>query len=629
MTEHAFQAQVSEVLSLVINSLYSHPEVFLRELLSNASDALDKERFLAITSPSDSSEPLRIRLIPDEGAGTLTIDDNGVGMDEAELVKNLGTIAHSGSKEFLTQLKERKDMSLIGQFGVGFYSAYLVADRVEVVSRKRGTNSAFRWQSDGKSGFTTEPAERAERGTSVTLHLKQDHKEFLQTYRLRELVKRYSDYVGHPIELPSRPPAKEGETEQAPSFERINQASALWQRKASEITDEQYNEFYKHLSHDFEEPLARKHFRVEGTQEFTGLLFIPKRPPFDLFSSDERHGVRLHVKRVFIMDDCKELLPRWLRFVRGVIDSEDLPLNVSREILQDSKLVRVMRKQVIKQALDLLDEVAEKQPENYKTLWKNYGAVLKEGVHFDPEYKERLQKLYRYESNKVDGTTSLAEYVSRMAEGQSAIYYILGPSRRTAEASPHLESLKARGYEVLYMVDPIDEWAVRALGTFEGKPLRSAMDEKLELNKEGESPKAPENSEAESNLLEHIQEVLSAQVSQVRASERLTDSPSCLVVPDGGLDPYIERLLRAQQGADLPTQKRIMEINTKHPLIQALVRLHAAGSSSETLKESIELIHDQALLAEGSPIEDPARMARRLIKLLQSSTEAQLASSPS
>jgi len=490
MTEHAFQAQVSEVLSLVINSLYSHPEVFLRELLSNASDALDKERFMALTAPSDDSEPLRIRLIPNEADKTLTIDDNGIGMDEAELIKNLGTIAHSGSREFLAQLKEKKDVALIGQFGVGFYSGYLVADRVEVVSRKRGATQATRWQSDGKSGFTTEPAERASRGTSVILHLKEEHKEFVSPWKVRELVTRYSDYVGYPIELGTKPSAKSDDAESSDEvksgeleFERVNQASALWQRRAAEVTDEQYNEFYKHLTHDWEEPLAKKHFRVEGSQEFTGLLFIPKRPPFDLFSPEERHGVRLHVKRVFIMDDCKELLPRWLRFVRGVIDSEDLPLNVSREILQDSKLVRVIRKQVVKQVLDLLEEVAEKRPEDYATLWKNYGAVLKEGLHFDPEYKERLAKLLRYQSSRVEGTTSLAEYVKRMPEGQKAIYYLYGPSLRTVAASPHGEALKARGYEVLYMVDTVDDWAVRGLAEFEGKPLTSAMDEKLDLEK--------------------------------------------------------------------------------------------------------------------------------------------------
>jgi molecular chaperone HtpG len=620
MTQHAFQAQVSEVLSLVINSLYSHPEVFLRELLSNASDALDKERFLALTAPSDSSDPLRIRLLPNEAERTLVIEDNGIGMDEAELIKNLGTIAHSGSKEFLSQLKEKKDVSLIGQFGVGFYSAYLVADRVTVLTKKRGTDKAFRWESDAKSGFTIEPTERSERGTAVVLHLKEEHKDLLSSWKIRELVTRYSDYVSYPIEL-------EQEKDGNKSFERINQASALWQRPAKEITDEQYNEFYKHLTHDWEPPLARKHFRVEGAQEFTGLVFIPKRPPFDLFSPEERHGVRLHVKRVFIMDDCKELLPRWLRFVRGVVDSEDLPLNVSREILQDSKLVRIIRKQVVKQVLDLLEEVARDRPDDYKELWKNYGAVLKEGLHFDPEYKDRLSKLLRYESSKAEGLTSLSDYVSRMPEAQKAIYYLYGPNLRTVKSSPHIESLNARGYEVLYMVDTVDDWAVRGLAEVEGKPLRSAMDEKLELDEpksEEEKAKEAEQKPLSDKLLEQFKKVLAEQVSEVRVSDRLTDSPSCLVIPDGGLDPYIERLLRAQQGAAMPSQKRILEVNTKHPLIATLAKLHERTPESSDVDEAIELVYDQALLSEGSPIEDPARVAKRLIKLLQASAEANL-----
>ena len=627
MTQHAFQAQVSEVLSLVINSLYSHPEVFLRELLSNASDALDKERFLALTAPGEGDEPLRIRLIPNEAEKTLTIEDNGIGMDEAELVKNLGTIAHSGSREFLSQLKEKKDVNLIGQFGVGFYSAYLVADTVTVLTKKRGGAAAYRWQSDAKSGFTIEPADgesRKTRGTSVILHVKDEHKEVLSPWKLRELVARYSDYVGYPIELGTE---KDG----ALTFERINQASALWQRRPAEITDEQYNEFYKHLTHDWEEPLAKKHFRVEGSQEFTGLLFIPKRPPFDLFSPEERHGVRLHVKRVFIMDDCKELLPRWLRFVRGVVDSEDLPLNVSREILQDSKLVRVIKKQVVKHVLDLLDEIADKRSDDYLALWKNYGAVLKEGLHFDPEYKDRLGKLLRYESSKSEQPTSLTEYVARMPEGQKAIYYLYGPSLRTVQSSPHIESLKARGYEVLYMVDTVDDWAVRALSEFDGKPLRSAMDEKLDLDE----PKTDEQKQNEPKsplsdaLLAHFREVLKDQVSEVHTSDRLTDSPSCLVIPDGGLTPYIERLLRMQQGGgDMPSTKRILEVNTKHPLIQTLAQLHERDATSDEVREAIELVYDQALLSEGSPIEDPARVAKRLIRLLQVNAQARLQDSP-
>jgi molecular chaperone HtpG len=618
MTEHVFQAQVSEVLSLVINSLYSHPEVFLRELLSNASDALDKERFLAITSPRGDGEALRIRLIPDEDGKTLTIDDNGIGMDEAELVKNLGTIAHSGSKEFVRELKEKKDVNLIGQFGVGFYSGYLVADRVEVLSKKRGSTQAYRWESAGQGSFRTEPAERAGFGTSVVLHLKEDQLDFLKPWRLRELVKRYSDYVAYPIEL--------GKSDAGTlSFERINQASALWQRKPSDVTDEQYEEFYKHLGHDFEGPLLRRHFHVEGTQEFTGLLFVPKRPPFDLFSPEERHGVRLHVKRVFIMDDCKELLPRWLRFVRGVVDSEDLPLNVSREILQDSKLVRAIKKQVVKQLLDGFDELADKRADDYKAFWTNFGAVLKEGVHFDPEYKDRLAKLFRYESSKAEGFTSLADYVSRMAADQKAIYYLLGPSRKTVENSPHLESLRARGYEVLYMTDTVDEWAVRALGDFDGKPLRSAMDDKLELASDEEKKSEAERPADPSldGLLARMRTVLGERVREVRLSERLTDSPSCLVVPDGGLDPYIERLLRMQQGDAAPVQKRIFEINGKHPLVKALSSREQQQPESAELAESIELLYDQALLSEGSPIDDPARLAKQLTRLMQRSIEAQ------
>jgi molecular chaperone HtpG len=615
MQEHAFQAQVSEVLSLVINSLYSNKEIFLRELLSNASDALDKERFLALTGVSPGTEPLRIRLIPDEAAGTLTIDDNGVGMDAAELVKNLGTIAHSGSKEFLASLSEKKDMNLIGQFGVGFYSAYLVADKVTVVSKKRGTTEAHSWESEGKVGFSTGEAEREDRGSAVTLHLKDEYKEFLNPSRLRTLVTRYSDYVGYPIELGTQ---KDGEL----SFERINQASALWQRRASEITDEQYQEFYKHLTHDWEPPLGRKHFKVEGTQEFTGLLFVPKRPPFDLFSPEERHGVRLHVKRVFIMDDCKELLPRWLRFVRGVIDSEDLPLNVSRELLQDSKIVRIIKKQVVKQVLDLLEEIADKRPEDYAGLWKSYGAVLKEGLHFDPEYKDKLAKLVRYESSTSEGLVSLSDYVTRMPEGQKAIYYILGPNKRTVSASPHLESLKARGYEVLYMVDPVDEWAVRGLESFEGKQLVSAMDEKLDLEHKAEDQaKATVAAQELEPLIARFKEVLAEQVSEVRVSDRLTDSPSCLVVPDGGLDPYIERILRAQQSMDLPTTKRILELNADHVLIRGIAGMLGDEAQKAQVSDFIELVYDQALLSEGSPLEDPARVAKRLTQLMQRSVQ--------
>ncbi|HSP80762.1 MAG TPA: molecular chaperone HtpG, partial [Myxococcaceae bacterium] len=431
---HTFQAEINQLLNLVINSLYSHKEIFLRELVSNASDALDKLRFRSVTEPEllEGEPALEIRLLPDAEKGTLTIEDTGIGMTHDELVKNLGTIAHSGSREFLELVQQRgqKDVNLIGQFGVGFYSAYLVADRVEVVSRAAGKDGqAWRWSSDAKGSFTVEPAERATRGTSITLHLKEDQKEFLDGWRLRSLVTQYSDYVSHPIKLEVEKSTGEGEEKKTEkSLEVVNKASALWQRAKSEITDEQYQEFYKHLSHDWEPPLAWTHFRTEGNQVFTGLLFVPKHPPFDLNSPTQR-GVRLFVKRVLIMDSCEELLPQWLRFVRGVVDSDDLPLNVSREMLQDSAVVQAIRKHVTKKTLDLLEKLAKDKPEDYRKFWEGFGTVLKEGLAVEAEHREKLGNLLRYESTREEGLTSLAEYVGRMKEGQEAIYYVFGETR--------------------------------------------------------------------------------------------------------------------------------------------------------------------------------------------------------
>ncbi|MCG8416462.1 MAG: molecular chaperone HtpG [Proteobacteria bacterium] len=629
--EHSFAADVNEVLGLVINSLYSNKEIFLRELLSNASDALDKQRFAMVTRPdADKSEELRIRIIPDETAGTITIEDNGIGMAAEELVKNLGTVAHSGSKEFLAQLKaqkEQSDVDLIGQFGVGFYSAYLVADRVEVISRSADSDRAHRWQSDAKSTFTVGPAERAGRGTTVILHLEDENKELTGEWRIRELVRRYSDYIGHPIELK----VKKGEGAEArEEFEVINQARALWQRPAKEITDEQYEEFYKHLTHDWEGPLCRKHFHIEGAMLFTGLLFVPKRPPFGLFSMDAKHGVRLHVKRVFIMDDCEELLPRWLRFVRGVIDSDDLPLNVSREILQDSHVVRTIRKQVVKHSLDMLDNLAKDDSESYASLWQNFGAVLKEGLHYDPEYKDRLAGLVRFSSSVESGLVSLADYIERMPEEQPAIYYAIGTSRDVVEASPHIEAIKNKGYEVLFMTDPIDQWAVAGLGEYKDKKLVSAMTADLGLSGDDDdkagnksSDKAEGDKENDSSghaeldpLLLFMRSALQEKVDKVRVSERLTDSPVCLVIPEGGMQPHIERMLRAQN-ADMPATKRILEVNAKHPLIGDLRQLHSRDSESSDLKEWVEVLYEQALLAEGSPVDNPVLMASRLTKLLR------------
>ena len=619
---HQFQAEVNQVLRLVINSLYRHREVFLRELISNASDALDRLRFRAIREPDllPSGETLRVRLIIDRKAGTLTVEDNGIGMTAEELQKNLGTIAWSGSRDYLEQLQqaqeaEDKGLQLIGQFGVGFYSAYLVADRVVVVSRAAGADAAHRWSSDAKDDFTIEPVEQAERGTSVTLHLKEDQRQYLDGFRIRQLVAQYSDYVSHPIEM-AEDETSEDQTGQ-PKFRAINTASALWQRPANEVKDEQYEEFYKHLTHDWEGPLAWRHFHIEGTQMFTGLLFIPRRPPFDLFDPNPHHGVRLHVQRVFVMDEAEELVPRWLRFVRGVIDSEDLPLNVSREVLQDSRAARTIQQQVVGRTLDLLDELAKDRPDDYARFWEAFGAVLKEGFHLEPGRKERLAELVRYHTSAGDDLTSLDEYVERMPEGQPAIYYAAGLERRLVERSPHLEALRKRGYEVLLMTDPIDPFAVNVLEKYRDLPLVSAMTAELKLPEaaaEGDETEGP-TGEADRTLVERIQKVLSERVGEVRPSARLTDSPACLVVPEGGLQPHIERMLRARQ-MDVPVTKRILEINSAHPLLQALGEMIRREDETQQVDDWIEVVYAQAQLAEGSPVDDPARLAQQLTQLL-------------
>ena len=625
MTTHKFQAEVGQVLHLVIHSLYSHKEIFLRELVSNASDALDKLRFRALTEPelTAGDEALEIRILPDAENKTVTIEDTGIGMTEGELAENLGTIAHSGSRAFLEQLAKQegasakdKGVTLIGQFGVGFYSAYLVADRVDVISRAAGSTEAFRWTSDGKDSFTIAKVERAERGTSVVLHLRDDQEEFLEEWRLRELVARYSDFVAHPIKLRVK------EKDQEPKLETINKASALWQRSKSEITDDQYAEFYRHLTHDPQPPLARAHFRVEGSQEFAALLFVPQQPEPDFFACDRKRGVRLFVKRVFIMEDCEELLPQWLRFVRGVVDSDDLPLNVSRETLQDSSAVRAIMKQLTKKVLDLLDEVSKDRPADYATFWKGHGSVLKTGLAIDFEHRERLGALLRYESSfTVEGgenasLTSLADYVSRMKEGQDAIYYVLGESVKALAGSPHLEALRARGYEVLYMTDPVDEWATDGLREFSGKKLVSAMRADLPpLDDSDEAKKAKDEAKGTlAKLTARMKDVLGERVRDIRISDRLTDSPVCLVVGEGN-HAYLERMLR-ERGHAVQKGKRILEINPKHPLVESMRVLADADPASERLTTYIQTLYDQALVTEGSPIEDPARFARNLTQLL-------------
>ncbi len=612
-----FQAEVAEVLKLVIHSLYSHKEIFLRELVSNASDALDKLRFRSLTEPElmGNDPRLEVMLSPDKEAGTLIIRDTGIGMTEEELIQNLGTVAHSGSRAFLEQLSKSggsKDVNLIGQFGVGFYSAYLVADRVEVVTRAAGPGQrALRWSSDAKNTFTIEPAARAERGTDIILHLRDDQKDFLEDWRLRDLVSRYSDYVAYPIKLEKTGLEKKGE---AP--EQINRANALWQRPKSEITQEQYEELYKHLTHDYEPPLAHTHFKVEGTQEFAGLLYIPKHPPFDLFDSRRPRGVRLFVKRVFIMDDVEEVLPPWLRFMRGIIDSDDLPLNVSRELLQDSSILASIKKQVTKKTLDLLDELAKDRKDDYELTWKNFGQVLKEGLALDSEYKERIAPLLRYSSSRGEGLVSLTDYVERMKEGQEGIYYLFGESAASLQNSPYLEALTARGYEVLLMSDPVDEWAADGLREFQGKPLVSAMRTDLKLPLDEEQKKSKEEaSERLQPLILRMLKVLTDRVREVRVSDRLTSSPSCLVIPSGGTPAFMERLLK-ERGRDVPHAKRIFEINPTHPVVSSLSSLLERDAESPKIDEWIEILYDQALLTEGGTIDDPNRLARRIASLL-------------
>jgi molecular chaperone HtpG len=632
-TTHRFEAEVDSVLRLVIESLYSNREIFLRELDSNASDALDKLRFRALTESGLLPEgtTLRVRLEADEAAGTLTISDNGVGMSREELVSHLGTIARSGTRELAKQAEaagKKGDLTLIGQFGVGFYSAFLVADRVEVVSRAAGREDAWRWESEARGSFTLAPAARETQGTSVVLHLKADAKsEYLKGWQLQQLVQRYSDYLQYPIELreerkPQTDSDGDGEAD-APAeitYRALNRGAPLWQRPQSEVTPEQLDELYRHLAHDFEKPLCHKHFKAEGTTEFTGLIFIPSRAPFDLFDPDAEKGLRLYVKRVFVLEDADAVLPRWLRFVRGVVDSEDLPLNVSRELLQDSRIVRTIRKQVIKQTLDALDQLARDRADDFAKFTRTFGAVLKEGLHFEPEHAARLAKLVRYESTAVEGLTSLADAKSRLKEGQKALYYALGTDRRALLASPHLEGLRARGYEVLLMTDSVDHWAVAGLREFEGTPLVSVSAADLSLEGEAAAPEAKAKVEEDTRALrEHILAQLAEHVSEVRPSDRLTDSPVCLVVPEGGLSPQLERLIRASRdGAAMPATKRVLELNPTHPVITALSVKIAAGDTGPAVSQAIQLLFAQALIAEGSPVHDPAVFSQSLNAALAS-----------
>jgi molecular chaperone HtpG len=619
-----FQAEVKQLLDLMIHSLYSNKEIFLRELVSNASDACDKLRFEAMTDQAlfENDGELKIRVTFDKAARTVTVADNGIGMSRDEVVANIGTIAKSGTREFFKSLTgdQAKDAHLIGQFGVGFYSSFIVADRVTLVTRRAGMGAehGVRWESDGQGEYSLETIEKLARGTEVTLHLREGEDELLSGYRLRSIIRKYSDHITLPILMQKEEWDKDkNENVIKEETEQVNQASALWARPKSEISDEQYQEFYKHVAHDFEVPLAWAHTKVEGKTEFTQLLYIPAHAPFDLWDRDHRHGVKLYVRRVFIMDDAEHLMPAYLRFVRGVIDSNDLPLNVSREILQESKVVETIRASCAKRVLGLLDDLAENDKDKYAKAWKEFGRVLKEGPGEDFANRERIAKLLRFSSTHTDSeeqSVSLADYKSRMKEGQDKIYYITADSFAAAKNSPHLEIFRKKGIEVLLLHERVDEWLSSNLTEFEGKPLQSVAKGDLDLGKladETEKKEQEQQAGEYKELTDKIQKVLGEKVKEVRVTHRLTASPACLVSDQYGMSMNLERLLKAA-GQNVPTSKPILEINPTHPIVQGL----KYEPDEARFGDWSHILFDQALLAEGGQLEDPASFVKRLNELM-------------
>ncbi len=618
-----FQTEVKQLLNLMIHSLYSNKEIFLRELISNASDACDKLRFEALTDPGlfEAGPDLGIRVWYDKAARMLTISDNGIGMSRQEVIDNIGTIAKSGTREFFDRLTgdQARDAHLIGQFGVGFYSSFIVADKVTLVTRRAGLGKehGVRWESSGEGDYTIEIVEKQDRGTDVTLHIRADEDELLDGFRLRSIIRKYSDHITLPILMKKEEWNREkGGNVVTDEDETVNQASALWARPKTEISEEQYQEFYKHVAHDFELPLAWIHAKVEGKSEYTQLLYLPARAPFDLWDREHRHGIKLYVRRVFIMDDAEQLLPAYLRFVRGVVDSNDLPLNVSREILQESKDVEVIRKGCVNKVLGLLEDLAENQKEKYARFWKEFGSVFKEGTGEDGANKERIARLTRFASTHGDTdeqTVALADYLSRMKEGQTKIYYITADSLPAAKNSPHLEIFRKKGIEVLLLSDRVDEWVASNLTEFEGKPFQSVAKGDLDLGGLADEEKKERESEVGEykDLVEKIKKTLDARVTDVRLTFRLTSSPACLVSDQHGMSANLERMLKAA-GQKVPGNKPVLEINPHHPLVQRL----NYESDEARLADWSHILFDQALLAEGGQLEDPAGFVKRLNELI-------------
>ncbi len=624
---HAFQAETRQVLQLMIHSLYSNKEIFLRELISNASDALDRLRFAAISDDAiyEGDSELRIEIETDEEAGTLTVRDNGIGMNREEVMENIGTIAKSGTRAFLDRLSgdQKADAQIIGQFGVGFYSAFIVADKVTLSSRKAGdaTEEGVRWESDGGGEFTIEASDRETHGTEVTLHLKEAEKEFLSKWTVRSLVSRYSDHIGFPIRMQAE--AEEGEAE----WEDVNKASALWTLPKSDISDEEYQSFYKYLTHDMDDALCWAHNKVEGSQCYTTLLYVPTTAPMDLMlQRDERTGLRLYVKRVFIMDAAQSLLPHYLRFIRGVVDSSDLPLNVSRELLQENELLKKIRSAVVRRSLDMISKIAKDNPEQYKTFWNQFGAVIKEGVADDFNNRERIAPLLRFASTHGEGSepcVSLEMYKERMKEGQDTIYFITAENYQAASNSPHLEVFRKNDIEVLLMSDRVDEWMMAYFTEFDGTPFKSVAKGDIDLS--GLKPADPDSAEEDgdkkesgdttqtldADLLKKIQDVLNEQVSEVRASQRLTDSASCLVLGEQEMALHLQKLLE-QAGQVVPDSRPVLELNADHPLVHLLQE----EESDEAFSDLSQMLYEQALLSEGGSLTDPAGFVRRVNKLM-------------
>lgn len=632
---HEFQAEVKQLLDLMVHSLYSEKDIFLRELISNSSDALDRLRFERVSNEALRSDgELGVWLQTDTETRTLTVSDNGIGMTRDEVISNLGTIARSGTKEFMKDIAKAKSKEgelspeLIGQFGVGFYSAFMVAEEITVVTRKAGEDGALQWVSTGDGGYTLEDATRDEPGTTITLKLKPADEDanladYADEFVLRGIVKRYSDFVSYPIKLKSWKDAEEGEGKVLDESV-LNSQQAIWARPKDEVTDEEYQEFYKHISHDWQEPLDRIHLKMEGTFEAEGLLFIPNKAPFDLYHPEMKRGVQLYVKRVFIMDECKELVPAYLRFVKGVIDARDLSLNVSREILQQNRQIRVIRKNLVKKVFGALDAVAKNSPDRYAEFWSNFGPALKEGlVGGEPKEQERILALTLTASTHEEGKlTSMADYVSRMKEDQDVIYYMTGPSLDAVKKSPHLEAFAAKGYEVLWFTDPIDEiWLERGL-VFEEKTFRSVGHGDVELGTDEEKKAAEEKREDQEKELKDVlgalRSHLQEDIKEVRLSSRLTTSPVCIVGDMGDMTPQMEKLMRSM-GQEAPKTKRILELNPDHAVLPKLEALFAEDPKSETFKTYAELLYGQAVLAEGGTLADPARFSAMVSELMTKS----------